>query len=432
MGKCSACGEWNTIVEEVLVVDKSKKSTLPNKETKAILLSEVDTEQSPRIDALDTEFNRVLGGGIVPGSIVLLGGEPGIGKSTLMLQIALKMKKLKILYISGEESHQQIKLRADRLRLDNENLYIYSETSTQNIHQQIELIKPDLVVVDSIQTATTPFIESSAGSISQVRESAAEINRFAKEYNIPVIIIGHITKDGSIAGPKILEHMVDVVLQFEGERNYGYRILRSIKNRFGSTSEIGIYEMENSGLREVSNPSEILISQRDENTSGVSIATSLEGNRVLMIETQALVSPAVYGTPQRSSNGFDQRRLNMLLAVLEKKMGYRLGTKDVFLNITGGIKVDDPAIDLAIIAAIISSGEDIAIAPNICFAAEIGLSGEIRPITKIEQRIAEADKIGYSKIFVSKYNLKGITNLKTSIEVVPISKIDEMVDKLFR
>lgn len=430
-GRCTSCGEWNTIVEEVIVVDKSKKGFQSDQKTKPILLSEVVAEENFRLDSKNQEFNRVLGGGIVPGSIILLGGEPGIGKSTLMLQLALKMNHQKILYVSGEESNQQIKMRADRLKHQNNSLYLFAETNTQSIFQQLENLNPDILIVDSIQTITTPYIDSSAGSISQVRESAAELHRFAKQKNIPVIIIGHITKDGSIAGPKILEHMVDVVLQFEGERNHGYRILRSIKNRFGSTAEIGIYEMESYGLREVSNPSEILISHRDESTSGVAIAANLEGVRTLMIETQALVSPAVYGTPQRSTTGFDQRRLNMLLAVLEKRCGFRLGAKDVFLNITGGIKVDDPAIDLAIVASILSSNEDIAISPNCCFAAEVGLSGEIRPVAKVEQRIAEAQKLGYHRIFISKYNMKGINNSSTGIKVIPISKIEEMLPELF-
>lgn len=430
-GRCTSCGEWNTIFEEVVVVDKSKKGFQSDQKIKPVLLSEVVAEENFRLDSKNQEFNRVLGGGIVPGSIILLGGEPGIGKSTLMLQLALKMNHQKILYVSGEESNQQIKMRADRLQYHNNSLYLFAETNTQSIFQQIENLNPDILIVDSIQTITTPYIDSSAGTISQVRESAAELHRFAKQKNIPVIIIGHITKDGSIAGPKILEHMVDVVLQFEGERNHGYRILRSIKNRFGSTAEIGIYEMESYGLREVSNPSEILISHRDESTSGVAIAANLEGVRTLMIETQALVSPAVYGTPQRSTTGFDQRRLNMLLAVLEKRCGFRLGAKDVFLNITGGIKVDDPAIDLAIVASILSSNEDIAISPNCCFAAEVGLSGEIRPVAKVEQRIAEAQKLGYHRIFISKYNMKGINNSSAGIKVIPISKIEEMLPELF-
>ncbi len=430
-GKCNACGEWNTIVEELIVSDKSKKSIIGDSKIKPILLSDVDVEDTPRIDTINDEFNRVLGGGLVPGSIVLLGGEPGIGKSTLMLQVALNMTPKKIFYVSGEESYSQIKLRADRINKGFNNLYLYSETNTVSIIAEVENLKPDIVIIDSIQTTTTPYIESSAGSVSQVREAAAELQRFAKQSNIPIILIGHITKDGSIAGPKILEHMVDVVMQFEGDRNHGYRILRTSKNRFGSTAEIGIYEMESYGLREVSNPSEILISNREENTSGVSVAANLEGARVLMIETQALVSPAVYGTPQRSTTGFDARRLNMLLAVLEKRCGFRLGAKDVFLNITGGIKVVDPAIDLAIVASILSSSEDVPINAGFCFAAEVGLSGEIRPIPKIEQRIAEAQKLGYKQIFVSKYNLKGLNQQTSTIRIKAISRIEDMLSELF-
>ncbi|MDY0216661.1 MAG: DNA repair protein RadA [Bacteroidales bacterium] len=430
-GKCNACNEWNTIVEEVIIVDKQKKTTLGDSRPKPVLLSSINVEETPRISTFDMEFNRVLGGGLVPGSIVLLGGEPGIGKSTLMLQVALNMPEKKIFYVSGEESYGQIKMRAERINTGFNNLYLYSETNTLSIVTEAENLKPDIVIVDSIQTTTTPYIDSSAGSVSQVRESAAELQRFAKQSNIPFILIGHITKDGSIAGPKVLEHMVDVVMQFEGDRNHGYRILRTSKNRFGSTSEIGIYEMESYGLREVSNPSEILISHREESTSGVAIAVNLEGNRVLMIETQALVSPAVYGTPQRSTTGFDARRLNMLLAVLEKRCGFRLGAKDVFLNITGGIKVDDPAIDLAIVASILSSNEDIAIDPGFCFAAEVGLSGEIRPIPKIEQRIAEAQKLGYRQIFISKYNLKGLNQQSSTIRIKALSRIEDMLSEIF-
>ncbi|MDD2564933.1 MAG: DNA repair protein RadA [Salinivirgaceae bacterium] len=430
-GKCNACNEWNTIVEEVIVVDKQKKTTLGDSRPKPVLLSSIDVEETPRLNTFDKEFDRVLGGGLVPGSIVLLGGEPGIGKSTLMLQVALNMPEKKIFYVSGEESYGQIKMRAERINTGFNNLYLYSETNTLSIITEVENLKPDIVIIDSIQTTTTPYIDSSAGSVSQVRESAAELQRFAKQSNIPFILIGHITKDGSIAGPKVLEHMVDVVMQFEGDRNHGYRILRTSKNRFGSTAEIGIYEMESYGLREVSNPSEILISHREESTSGVAIAVNLEGNRVLMIETQALVSPAVYGTPQRSTTGFDARRLNMLLAVLEKRCGFRLGAKDVFLNITGGIKVDDPAIDLAIVASILSSNEDIPIDPGFCFAAEVGLSGEIRPIPKIEQRIAEAQKLGYRQIFISKYNLKGLNQQSSTIRIKALSRIEDMLSEIF-
>lgn len=430
-GKCNSCDEWNTIVEEVIILDKQKKISHGDSRPKPVLLSSVDVDDIPRINIFDIEFNRVLGGGLVPGSLVLLGGEPGVGKSTLMLQVALNMPKKKIFYVSGEESYGQIKMRAERINTGFNNLYLYSETNTLSIITEVENLKPDIVIIDSIQTTTTPYIDSSAGSVFQVRESAAELQRFAKQSNIPFILIGHITKDGSIAGPKVLEHMVDVVMQFEGDRNHGYRILRTSKNRFGSTSEIGIYEMESYGLREVSNPSEILISHREESASGVAIAVNLEGNRVLMIETQALVSPAVYGTPQRSTTGFDARRLNMLLAVLEKRCGFRLGAKDVFLNITGGIKVDDPAIDLAIVASILSSNEDVPIDPGFCFAAEVGLSGEIRPIPKIEQRIAEAQKLGYRQIFISKYNLKGLNQQSSTIRIKALSRIEDMLSEIF-
>jgi len=431
-GKCNSCGEWNTIIEEVIQVSKKTISPIILSKKEATLISEVEIGIIERLNTNDTEFNRVLGGGIVPGSIILLSGEPGIGKSTLMLQIALKMTNYKILYVSGEESQQQIKIRANRLNINNNNLYLYTETDTQNILNQVDTLQPDIIIIDSIQTITSPNIESISGSISQIRETTTEIQKSIKEKNIPTFLIGHITKDGSIAGPKILEHIVDVVLNFEGERNYGYRILRSVKNRFGSTSEIGIYEMENSGLREITNPSEILISHLDEITSGIAIAASLEGIRTLMIETQVLVTNAIYGTAQRSCNGFDQRRLNMLLAVLEKKCGYKIGTKDVFLNITGGIKVDDPAIDLAIIAAIISSGEDIPLPNKICFAAEVGLSGEIRPVSRIEQRISEADKLGFKEIYISKNNLKSLSLHNTKIKITTINKIEDIIYKLFK
>ena len=377
---------------------------------------------------MDQEFNRVLGGGLVPGSLTLLGGEPGIGKSTLLLQIALKLP-YKILYVSGEESQRQIKMRADRIQPNSENCYILTETKTQNIFQQISTIEPDLVVIDSIQTLHTDYIESAAGSISQIRESTAELIKFAKESHTPVILVGHITKDGTIAGPKILEHMVDTVLQFEGDRNYVYRILRSLKNRFGSTAELGIYEMQGSGLREVNNPSEVLISKNDEDLSGTAIAATVEGMRPLLIEIQALVSTAVYGTPQRSATGFNAKRLNMLLAVLEKRAGFKLGAKDVFLNITGGISVDDPAIDLAVMAAILSSNSDIPIEKGVCFAAEVGLAGEIRPVQRVDQRILEAEKLGFSTIFVSKNNKIGLK--KTGIQIQKVSKIEDVIAHLF-
>jgi len=373
----------------------------------------------------DQEFNRVLGGGIVPGSLILLGGEPGIGKSTLLLQIALKLP-YKTLYVSGEESQKQIKMRAERINPNSSNCYILTETKTQNIFKQIEALEPDIIVIDSIQTLHSDYIESSSGSISQIKECTTELIKFAKETATPVILIGHITKDGNIAGPKILEHMVDTVLQFEGDRNHVFRILRANKNRFGSTNELGIYEMQGSGLREVSNPSEILISKKDDELSGNAIAATLEGMRPLMIEVQALVSTAVYGTPQRSATGFNAKRLNMLLAVLEKRAGFRLGAKDVFLNITGGITVDDPAIDLAVVAAILSSNEDEALQKDYCFAAEVGLSGEIRPVQRVEQRILEAEKLGFSTIFVSKYNKIALKN--TVIKIQMISKIEDLVN----
>ncbi len=428
-GQCTACKEWNTITEEV--IQKAEKSdwktpTLKTKRvSKPLLINDIDTSEDARLKTLDEEFNRVLGGGIVPGSLILLGGEPGIGKSTLLLQIALKLP-YKTLYISGEESQKQIKMRAERINPSSTNCYILTETKTQNIFKQIEALEPDIVVVDSIQTLHSDYIESSSGSISQIKECTTELIKFAKETSTPVILIGHITKDGNIAGPKILEHMVDTVLQFEGDRNHVFRILRAQKNRFGSTNELGIYEMQGSGLREVSNPSEILISKKDEELSGNAIAATLEGMRPLMIEVQALVSTAVYGTPQRSATGFNAKRLNMLLAVLEKRAGFRLGAKDVFLNITGGITVDDPAIDLAVVAAILSSNEDVALQKDFCFAAEVGLSGEIRPVQRVEQRILEAEKLGFSTIFVSKYNKISLKN--TTIKIQIISKIEDLVN----
>ena len=427
-GQCTACKEWNTIAEEV--IQKAEKSdwktssSSSKRVSKPLLINEIDVSQEARMQTSDAEFNRVLGGGIVPGSLILLGGEPGIGKSTLLLQIALKLQ-YKTLYVSGEESQKQIKMRAERINPNSNNCYILTETKTQNIFKQIEALEPDIVVVDSIQTLHSDYIESSSGSISQIKECTTELIKYAKETNTPVVLIGHITKDGNIAGPKILEHMVDTVLQFEGDRNHVFRILRANKNRFGSTNEIGIYEMQGSGLREVSNPSEILISKKDEELSGNAIAATLEGMRPLMIEVQALVSTAVYGTPQRSATGFNAKRLNMLLAVLEKRAGFRLGAKDVFLNITGGITVDDPAIDLAVVAAILSSNEDEALQKDVCFAAEVGLSGEIRPVQRVEQRILEAEKLGFSTIFVSKYNK--ISLKKTTIKIQMISKIEDLV-----
>jgi DNA repair protein RadA/Sms len=430
-GQCNACKEWNTIVEEIIQKEEKtswKPTSEVKKAPKPLKIAEIDSSQEIRLDTLDGELNRVLGGGIVPGSLILLGGEPGIGKSTLLLQISLKLP-YKTLYVSGEESQKQIKMRAERITSKEDNCYILTETKTQNIFRQIQEIEPEIVIIDSIQTLHTDYIESTAGSISQIRECTAELIKFAKETNVPVILIGHITKDGTIAGPKILEHMVDTVLQFEGDRNHVYRILRSLKNRFGSTAELGIYEMQGSGLREVSNPSEILLSHREEELSGTAIASTLEGMRPLMIEIQALVSTAVYGTPQRSTTGYNAKRLNMLLAVLEKRAGFRLGTKDVFLNVTGGISVDDPAIDLAVVASILSSNEDIAVGKDVCFAGEVGLSGEIRPVNRVEQRIQEAEKLGFATIFVSKYNKISIKN--ALIKIVLVSKIEEVVEHLF-
>lgn len=431
-GQCNACKEWNTIAEEIIQKEEKKSwnptQTESKRTIKPLKIHEIDSTEEIRMDTRDGELNRVLGGGIVPGSLILLGGEPGIGKSTLLLQISLKLP-YKTLYVSGEESQKQIKMRAERINPLSDNCYILTETKTQNIFKQIEVVQPEIVIIDSIQTLHTDYIESSAGSISQIRETTAELIKFAKETNIPVILIGHITKDGTIAGPKILEHMVDTVLQFEGDRNHIYRILRSLKNRFGSTAELGIYEMLGSGLREVANPSEILISHKEEQLSGTAIATTLEGMRPLMIEIQALVSTAVYGTPQRSTTGYNAKRLNMILAVLEKRAGFRLGTKDVFLNVTGGISVDDPAIDLAVVAAILSSNEDIPVDKDFCFAGEVGLSGEIRPVNRVDQRIQEAEKLGFSAIFVSKYNKISLKN--TLIKVQLVSKIEDIVEELF-
>lgn len=431
-GQCHACQQWNTIVEEVIQKEEKTSwkphSSETRKAPKPLLIKDIDSSQEIRLDTTDGELNRVLGGGLVPGSLTLLGGEPGIGKSTLLLQISLKLP-YKTLYVSGEESQKQIKMRAERITPNGDNCFILTETKTQNIFKQIQEIEPEIVIIDSIQTLHTDYIDSTAGSISQIRECTAELIKFAKETNVPVLLIGHITKDGTIAGPKILEHMVDTVLQFEGDRNHVYRILRSLKNRFGSTAEIGIYEMQGSGLREVANPSEILISHKEEELSGTAIASTLEGMRPLMIEIQALVSTAVYGTPQRSTTGYNAKRLNMILAVLEKRAGFRLGAKDVFLNVTGGISVDDPAIDLAVVAAILSSNEDIPVGKNYCFAGEVGLAGEIRPINRVEQRILEAEKLGFSTIFVSKYNKISLKN--TLIEIKLVAKIEDVVEQLF-
>ena len=437
IGQCPSCGQWNVFVEELIQKETTNnnndwKDYQEEKRTnKTISLNEIKNTEEKRLLTADPELNRVLGGGIVPGSIVLVAGEPGIGKSTLFLQNGLWLKNAKVLYISGEESEQQIKMRADRMKLQNENFYLLTETSTQIIFQEIKKLKPQLVIIDSVQTLQTPLIDSSPGSVSQIRECAAEFQRFAKETNTPVFLIGHITKDGSIAGPKILEHMVDTVLQFEGDRHYAYRILRTLKNRFGSTAELGIYEMTDEGMRGVLNPSEILITQKEDQLSGIAIAATIEGMRPLLIEVQALVTQSVYGTPQRTVSGFDLRRLQLLLAVLEKRGGFHFGLKDVFLNIAGGIKVEDPSIDLAVLCALLSSYEDVAVSQHICFAGEVGLSGEIRAVNRIEQRIAEAEKLGFEKIIVSKYNQKGLSKQKYNIEVITMGRVEEVYQYLF-
>lgn len=430
-GQCNACKQWNTLTEEIVEkADKKdwKTDTKTPRTSTPIKVNEILTTAESRMDTRDSELNRVLGGGIVPGALMLLGGEPGIGKSTLLLQIAM-LVNCKVLYVSGEESQKQIKLRADRMNSASEECFVLSETRTQNIFAQIEKLAPELIIIDSVQTLHTDYIDSSPGSVSQIKECTAEFIRFAKETHVPVFLVGHITKDGQIAGPKILEHMVDVVLQFEGDRNHMYRILRTQKNRFGATSEIGIYEMQSKGLRPVVNPSELLISEKDQNLSGHAIAATIEGVRPLMIEIQALVSSAVYGTPQRTSTGFNTKRLNMLLAVLEKRAGFALGAKDVFINITGGISIEDPAIDLAVISAILSSHHDIEVSQNYCFAAEVGLSGEIRPIPKAEQRIQEASKLGFDTIIISKFTK--ISDANQTIKVVRLGKIEELITYLF-
>jgi DNA repair protein RadA/Sms len=435
IGKCNSCNEWNTYVEEVISKNDDKtqgiKSTSTQRASKPQLVQEISLSKEHRIKISDSELSRVLGGGLVPGSLILFGGEPGIGKSTLLLQLAMSASNMKVLYVSGEESEQQIRMRADRIGLTNAQCYILTETSTQNIFKQIETLQPNLLILDSIQTLHTAHIESSPGSISQIRECTAEIMRYAKESGTTVFLIGHITKDGGLAGPKVLEHMVDTVLQFEGDRNHVYRLLRTTKNRFGSTNELGIYEMQGSGLRQVENPSEILISAREELVSGVAIAATMEGMRPMLIETQALVSSAAYGTPQRSSTGFDLRRLSMLLAVLEKRCGFRLGVKDVFLNIAGGIKVEDPGIDLALVCAVLSSNEDMPISPKVCFAGEVGLGGEIRPVSRIDQRIFEAQKLGFEHVFISKNNKKGLNIKDFDIQITMVTKIEEVFSLLF-
>ncbi|AJW63525.1 DNA repair protein RadA [Elizabethkingia bruuniana] len=427
-GQCKNCGEWNTLVEEVIEKSASKNYS-GEKKQHIINIIEVNAQEEPRIATPSDELNRVLGGGIVLGSVTLIGGEPGIGKSTLLLQLALKMRK-RVLYVSGEESASQIKMRADRLTdLQNPECFLFTETSVDKILHEAKKLQPQFMILDSIQTLHSSLIESSPGTVSQIRECSSEIIKFAKETNTPVFLVGHITKDGQIAGPKVLEHMVDVVLNFDGDRNHLFRLLRANKNRFGSTSEIGIYEMISQGLKEIKNPSEILITKKFEELSGNSVAVTLEGNRPMLLEIQALVSTAVYGTPQRSCTGFDAKRLNMLLAVLEKRAGFQLGSKDVFLNITGGIKTDDPALDLAVVASILSSNEDIAISEKYCFAGEIGLSGEIRPVPQIEHRITEAEKLGYDKIYVS--NLNKIPKRKFAIKIEEVSKIEDFHERLF-
>ena len=438
LGKCPSCQQWNTFVEELVQKD-SKKSLAGDwnsyhgeTTTKKIQpLHQVQTKDTPRIETGDQELNRVLGGGIVPGSIVLVAGEPGIGKSTLFLQMGLQLQEAVILYISGEESEAQIKMRADRIGIQNEKFYLLTETNTQTIFSEIKKLKPDVIIVDSIQTLESPFIDSSPGSVSQIRECAAEFQQFAKETHTPVFLIGHITKEGSIAGPKLLEHMVDTVLQFEGDRHYAYRILRTLKNRFGSTAELGIYQMDEKGMQPVLNPSDILITQKEEQLSGIAIAATIEGQRPLLIEVQALVTQSVYGTPQRTVTGFDLRRLQLLLAVLEKRGGFHFGVKDVFLNIAGGLKVEDPSIDLAVLVALLSSYEDVPIPHDLCFAGEVGLSGEIRAVNRIEQRIAEAEKLGFQKIIVSRYHQKGFNKEKLNIEVVTMGRVEEVYRYLF-
>ncbi len=431
LGKCPSCGEWNAYVEEVINRDEKTKSwsRKSDKTNTPSLISDINFTDEKRFTTPDNELNRVLGGGVVPGSLILLGGDPGIGKSTLLLQFALQMQNKKVLYISGEESEKQIKMRAERINKNSKNCFILCETSTQNIFQQIEKLQPDILIADSIQTLHTSLIDSTPGSVSQIRACTGELLKFAKETGTTVFLIGHITKDGSLAGPKILEHMVDTVLQFEGDRNHMYRILRTIKNRFGSASELGVYQMGKGGLRQVNNPSEILISERDEPTSGVAISATIEGVRPLLIEIQSLVSSAVYGTPQRSATGYDGKRLNMLLAVLEKKCGFRLGAKDVFLNITGGIKIEDTASDLAIISSVFSSDQNIPLDMNICFAAEIGLSGELRAVTRMEERILEAEKLGYKQIIISKHSKVSKKDFKIIIK--QCGKIEEVFSLLF-
>ena len=432
LGRCPECGKWNTFAEEVVKssVPKSKGTqnavaAIPKR------IQEVTYSETERIPTHCTEFDRVLGGGIVPGSLLLLGGEPGIGKSTLLLQTALSITDRRLLYVSGEESEQQIRMRADRIGIKAENCFVVSETVTQRIFEHVDSVQPDLLIVDSIQTVTTEDVESPAGSVSQIRQCTTEFQHYAKTTGVPVLLIGHITKDGTLAGPKVMEHIVDAVLQFEGDRNYGFRILRALKNRFGSTAEIGIFEMRGSGLAEVSNPSALLLSHRDEELSGAAVAAPLEGVRPMFVEVQSLVSSAVYGTPQRNANGFDMRRMNMLLAVLEKRCGFKLGAKDVFLNMAGGLRVSDPALDLAVACSILSSNVDLPVPPRYCFAAEVGLSGEVRPVSRIENRVSEAARLGFERIFVSKYDLRNIEQGRHNIQIVAVSVIEDAFRNLF-
>ena len=432
LGRCPECGKWNTFVEEVVKAECTKRKTgSAIAKSTPVRIQEVTYSETKRIPTHCTEFDRVLGGGIVPSSLLLLGGEPGIGKSTLLLQTALAINDRKLLYVSGEESEQQIRMRADRIGIASESCYVVSETVTQRIFEHIDAVQPDLLIVDSIQTVTTEDVDSPAGSVSQIRQCTTEFQHYAKTTGVPVLLIGHITKDGTLAGPKVMEHIVDAVLQFEGDRNYGFRILRALKNRFGSTAEIGIFEMRGSGLREVSNPSALLLSHRDEELSGTAVAATLEGARPMFVEVQSLVSSAVYGTPQRNANGFDMRRMNMLLAVLEKRCGFKLGAKDVFLNMAGGLRVSDPALDLAVACSILSSNVDIPVPPRFCFAAEVGLSGEVRPVSRIENRVSEADRLGFEKIFISKYDSRNFEKNKYRIQIVEVSVIEEAFRNLF-
>jgi DNA repair protein RadA/Sms len=432
LGKCPSCQSWNTLVEEVVEVSKSGQATLSaalaKNSRKPILLGTDNVVEMPRIQLPGQELNRILGGGLMPGSVILIGGEPGIGKSTLLLQLAIDTR-LRVLYVSGEESELQIQQRAQRIGFQNNQCYLLAETSTQNIIKEIELLKPELIIIDSVQTLHSAVLESSAGSVGQIRQSAAELLHVAKNENIPMFLVGHITKDGAIAGPKVLEHMVDTVLQFEGDRNHVYRILRTSKNRFGSTNELGIYEMTSQGLREVDNPSEILISQHDEQLSGTAVAATIEGVRPLLIEVQALVSSAVYGTPQRSATGYDNRRLNMLLAVLEKRCGFKLAAKDVFINIAGGLRIDDPALDLAVVSAVLSSNANEPLPKNYCFSGEVGLTGEVRAVSRLEQRVAEAEKLGFERIIISRHNKAALKG--AGIEIIAVSKVEEVYRLLF-